>query len=458
MTAWPQAFSQRMRRLLGEEYAAFAAAAALPPRAGLRANRLKMSPARLREWLDGALSPAPFADDGFYLTASRRAGTDPLHHAGAYYRQEPSAMAAVTALAPLPGERVLDMCAAPGGKSTQIAAALGGEGLLWANEVVRARVPALRQNLVRCGVRNALITSLSAGALAAAHPAAFDAVLCDAPCSGEGMFGKEEAALTQWSEAYVAACARRQREILHAAAATVRPGGRLLYSTCTFAPEENEGVAAWFLNTHPDFAPGDLSALPFGRPAFDAAGLTAFGVERGFPPAAGRRILPQDGGAGHFLALFVRAGDAPAALSPAPPFARDPNAAAARALYESLMAAPPRGTFVTIGETVRLLPPEMPATVLPVVAAGVTAARVCRNRLEPDHDLFAAASSADCRQCLCLPPDDPALAAFLRGEPLTCDAALSGWTAVAVDGAVTGFGKAVNGTLKNHYPKGLRNV
>lgn len=364
-------------------------------------------------------------------------------------------MAAVTALSPRPGERVLDTCAAPGGKSTQIAAALAGEGLLWANEFVRGRVAPLRENLVRCGVRNAVVTSLAVDALADALPGAFDAVLCDAPCSGEGMFRKEPEALAGWSMDNVTLCAARQKEILDAAARTVRPGGRLLYSTCTFAPEENEGVAAWFLSTHPDFRPGDLSALPFGRPAFADAALAPFALTGGFPPAAGRRILPGDGGEGHFLALFYRDGDAPAAVSPyIPP--RNPHADAARALYEELFKAPPAGTLVTFGDTVRLLPPMLPRTSLPLIAAGVAVATVCKNRLEPAHGVFAAATAADCRRLIALAPDDPALTAFLRGEPIACDPALAGWTAVAADDAVVGFGKAVNGTLKNRYPKGLR--
>lgn len=456
--SWPQEFEQRMRTLLGAEYDAFAAAAAQTPcHAGIRANPLKMAPERLWALLGDEVSPAPFAPHGAYLLSGRRAGVDPLHHAGAYYRQEPSAMAAVTALAPQAGERVLDACAAPGGKSTQIAAALAGRGLLWTNEFVRGRVPPLRENLVRCGVRHAVVTSLAVEALAEALPEAFDAVLCDAPCSGEGMFRKEPEALAQWSVDNVRLCAARQKEILSAAAQTVRSGGRLLYSTCTFAPEENEGVAAWFLQTHPEFEAGDLTALPFGRPAFEGAALAAFDVAEGFPAAAGRRILPTDGGEGHFLALFHRRGDAPPAAAPAV-WPTDKHAAAARALYEELFVAPPRGTFVTYGDTVRLLPEELPATRLPLVAAGVAVAQVCKNRLEPAHGAFAAATAADCRQCVRLTPQDDRLTAFLRGEPIPCEDTLSGWTALAVDEAVIGFGKAVRGTLKNHYPKNLRLV
>ncbi len=445
---FPAAFERRMQALLADGWPAFVRAfSEEPPRRGVRANPLKLAPDRLQTLFGDTLTPTPFSPLGFYLAGERRAGADPLHHAGAYYVQEPSAMSAVTALAPRPGERVLDLCAAPGGKSTQIAAALGGQGLLWCNEYVRARAGALMQNLERCGVTNAAVSSMDTAPLCEALAGCFDAVLCDAPCSGEGMFRKEPAALEQWSEENVALCAARQREILSAAAQAVRPGGRLLYSTCTFAPEENEQNAAWFLATHPDFVPGDLSALPFGRPAFDIAA---------FPPSAGRRILPGDGGEGHFLALFCRVGDAPAAGASYQPKKPDPHAAEAAALWESLFTAPPQGTFLTVGDTVRLLPPAWLQNAPHVLAAGVAVAAVCKNRLEPAHGVFAAARAADCRRVIRLAPDDPALLAFLRGEPIPCDPALAGWTAVAADEACVGFGKAVNGTLKNHYPKGLR--
>jgi len=351
-------------------------------------------------------------------------------------------------LAPARGERVLDLCAAPGGKSTQIAAALAGEGLLWCNEYVRARATPLMQNLERCGVTNAVVTSLDTAQLADHLPAAFDAVLCDAPCSGEGMFRKEPEALAQWSVENVELCAARQRTILDAAAKTVRAGGRLLYSTCTFAPEENEQNAAWFLATHPDFEAGDLSALPFGQPAFSVA--------EGFPAAAGRRILPQHGGEGHFLALFRRKGAEAPSFSPFIPPKKDPYAAEAAALYRAVFADEPQGTFVTVGDTVRLLPPALPDTALHLLSAGVAVAEVCKNRLEPAHSIFAAKQAAQCRSVISLPPDSPALAAFLHGEAISCDEALSGWTAVAVGNAVVGFGKAVKGILKNRYPKGLR--
>lgn len=456
----PELFKARMRRLLGGAYARFLAGYDAPPRRGLRVNTLKCGAGSLRALLPLSLEPVPWCPDGFSFEGEWKAGADPLHHAGAYYMQEPSAMTAAAALAPRPGERILDLCAAPGGKSTQIAAALRGEGLLWSNEVVRPRAQILAQNLERCGVRNAVLSSCGVEALCAGLPGWFDGVLVDAPCSGEGMFRKEPEALSGWSVDNIRLCAARQREILRAAAGAVRPGGRLAYSTCTFAPEENEGIAAWFLREFPEFS---LEEIPvgFGVPGLPWEAVSPFvpDVEGGgLPLARCRRIFPGQGGEGHFVALFRRAADAPGAPSPhAYAYALD---AAVRMETEKLLASclsvPPWGEPAAAGGQIRLLPPGLPELKgLGVLSAGTAAADICRNRLEPCHALFLAARREDCAQCLDLPLGDPRLAAFLRGEEIEAGG-LQGWTAVAAAGVTAGFGKASGGRLKNRYPKGLR--
>ena len=454
----PAAFCRRMERLLGADCKRFFESYATPLRRGVRVNLLKTDKERFLSLFPLPLVPSPFATDGFYLDAPHKAGGDPLFHAGAYYMQEPSASAAVTVLSPQAGERILDLCAAPGGKSTQIAAALGGTGLLWSNEYVRARAHILGQNAERCGVRNAVLSSSDAETLARGLPAFFDAVLVDAPCSGEGMFRKEPAALSEWSEDNVAHCAARQRDILDAAAKTVKAGGRLVYSTCTFAPEENECTAAWFLETHPDFEPLPI-AVSFGEAGFAFDRVAAFDkTVRGarYDAAACRRILPWHGGEGHFIAAFRRT-DAPPTV-PAPfVYPKDKNADAAAALFCDCFAGEMYGVPLTVGDTVRLLPAGLPAfSGLPVLSAGVALAAVCKNRLEPCHAVFAAARAAECRRLLSLPPADARLAAFLHGEELQTDGA-AGFTAVAVAGISVGFGKCAGGRLKNRYPKGLRN-
>lgn len=457
----PEEFRRRMRALLGEDYGAFEAAYREPLRRGLRVNTLKCGREQLLSAMGKPMSPVPFAADGFYLQGEHRAGADPLHHAGAYYMQEPSAMAAVTVLRPRPGERILDLCAAPGGKSTQIAAAMAGKGILWANEYVRSRARVLAQNIERCGVRNAAVSSADAGALCGALSGWFDAVLVDAPCSGEGMFRKEPAALEQWGMDNISLCAARQTQLLDAAALAVRPGGRLVYSTCTFAPEENELQVMRFLNDHPDFVPEECGAA-FGRPGLPPERL--YGFDDGkelvngarYTPDACRRIFPGDGGEGHFIALLRkrdgRESSVPEYVYPNNTFSKE-----IIKLYKECFRVAPYGVPCVVGGQVRLLPEGLPALQgLGVLTAGVAAAEICRGRLEPAHALFMAANSAaDCLSAVDLPPEDPRAAAFLRGMPIEAPG-LSGWSAAAVCGVVCGFGKASGGVLKNRYPKGLR--
>ena len=454
----PREFVRRMERLPGNLLPRLEEAYRQPLRRGLRINTLKAEPERLEALFSQALTPTPFSPLCRYLTAPLKAGSDPLHHAGAYYMQEPSAATAVTVLAPRPGEKILDLCAAPGGKSTQIAAALGHTGLLWCNEYVPARAKILRQNLERCGVRQAAVSNSDTARLAQALPGYFDAILVDAPCSGEGMFRKEPQALEAWSVDNIRLCAARQDGILDAAAQMLRPGGRLVYSTCTFAPEENELAVARFLLRHGEFSLEPIT-VDWGSPGFPADGLTAFGATPDMEAdlTGCRRIFPHQGGEGHFIARLRKAADAPGGCPPpyTPP-KQDPHREEARALYESCFTDAPEGSFVTVGDTVRLLPPVLPA--LPgtgTLAAGIAVAQVCKNRLEPCHAAFAAARSVHCRRLISFSPEDARLTAFLHGEELATDTE-NGFTAVAVADIPLGFGKCSGGRLKNRYPKGLR--
>ncbi len=458
----PLEFENRMRRLLGDCYGALEEWHVSPLTVrGLRANTLKCSAERLQALLPLDLSVVPFSALGFATEAVFQAGRDPLHHAGAYYMQEPSAMSAVTLLAPQAGERVLDLCAAPGGKSTQIAAALGGTGLLWANEYVPARARVLAQNIERCGVRNAAVSVGDTARLATALPQYFDAVLADVPCSGEGMFRKEPEALSGWSEDNVRLCAARSEDILHNAAACVRPGGRLVVSTCTFAPEENEWAIVRFLHAHPDFTL-EKANLPFGEEGFDADTVAPFGdaellpFARTVPLHYTRRIFPWHGGEGHFLALLRREGCGEGACAPTVKAKADP---AAEALYASCFTDVPNGTFFRTGDTVRLLPPDLPeARGVHLLCAGVAVGEITggrTERLEPCHAVFQSAATQHCRRVVDLPYTDARLSAFLRGEEIAVECE-NGFSAVAVEGITCGFGKVSNGRLKNRYPKGLR--
>ena len=296
----PNGFEEKMQALLGPEYEAFLQALDGPRHVGLRRNpRKPLEP----QDLDFGLSPVPWEPLGHTYDPSCRPGLDPRHEAGGFYLQEPSAMAPVALLDPQPGERILDLCAAPGGKSTQIAGRLMGSGLLVCNEIHPKRAKILSSNLERLGIENALVLNEHPQSLAARFAGFFDRVLVDAPCSGEGLFRKHDEAVTDWSAETVAMCARRQQEILQSAACMLRPGGRLVYSTCTFSPEEDEGTVALFLERHPDFfvEPQDTPWFAPGRPEWVPGGRAEL--------AGTVRLWPHKlAGEGHFAAVLRKEG------------------------------------------------------------------------------------------------------------------------------------------------------
>ena len=424
----PAAYLARMRAQLGAEgYAAYLAAMALAPRRALRVNTLKSAPEELSQLLGAPLARCEGAADGFFLPEGVQPGRHPAHLAGLFYMQEPSAQTPAQLLDVRPGEAALDLCAAPGGKAGQLAAALQNDGLLVANEVSPARAAVLRRTLERLGARCAVVTAMRPDALCAALPGAFDAVLVDAPCSGEGMFRRETQAVRDWSEAAVAACAARQRAILDSAAAALRPGGRLVYSTCTFSPEENEETVAHFLRAHPDFSPVTM-----------------------------RRLYPHTSpGEGQFAALLVRGGGGAAQAVP-PPSGRTPPPAFAAFCRAALAAAPDAPARLLPDGRVFLLPRRLPPHMerLRVLAAGVEAGEIKNGRFVPAHALFLAYEKPMFR--LAVELDGAPLAAFLAGEALPCAAPGAGYAAVCWRGHPLGFGKLAGGMLKNHLPKGLR--
>ena len=459
----PILFLQRMKQLLGEEADRFVQTENQAPVRGLRVNTLKCNVQAVEQAFGDCLKKVPFCANGFELCdAEFRPSTDPLHHAGAYYMQEPSAMSAVTALSPQAGEWILDTCAAPGGKSTQIAAALGGTGLLWCNEFVAGRAKILQQNLERCGVTNAVVSNSDVPSLCDGFEGAFDAVLVDAPCSGEGMFRKEPEALSQWSMDNICLCADRQQTILDAAATAVREGGRLVYSTCTFAPEENECQIGRFLLTHPDFELDDLSEEPYGQAGFAGDVLLPFCSDSRIatlPLDRTRRVFPWQRGEGHFVARLRRKGNAAPTRSQHrfEPISKELIQAFTE-LENQCFAYPSNGMLQVFGQTVRVLPRDLPdLRGKRVLSAGIAAADICKNRLEPTHAWYMSQSENGFTQALHLPRNSPEIAAFLRGESIAEDEFCS-WTAVLVDDVVCGFGKASGGVLKNRYPKGLRNL
>lgn len=454
---FPAAFIARMGNLLGDELEPFLAALADPP-TGLRVNTLRLSPERFRAISPFELIPLAFLVEGFRLAGETRAGKHPYHAAGLYYLQDPAAMAVAALLDPRPGERVLDLAAAPGGKATHIAARLGGEGMLLANDVHAGRARELAGNLERCGVRNAVVTAESAERLAERFAGWFDRVLVDAPCSGEAMFHKSEAAREEWSAAAVEGCARRQGELLPLAARMVRPGGLLLYSTCTFSPEEDEAVIARFLlEEEGAFELVELAGIPGalpGRAEWVAPELARPELSRT------RRLWPHRvPGAGHFVAALRRtAGMEGRPLRPG----REPGVPSmVRQLLDTFrrehLAAEGEGEgrLVLQGSELYQLPEGAPPLDgLRVLRSGLWLGTVEKNRLEPSHSLALALEPDAVQRSLDLTAESAEVRAYLGGQTLQ-HAGEKGWVLVTVDGFPLGWGKRVGSTVKNHYPKGL---
>ncbi|HEX2938537.1 MAG TPA: RsmF rRNA methyltransferase first C-terminal domain-containing protein [Ruminiclostridium sp.] len=453
MTALPAAFLERMKSLPGFDFDSFIKAYEEPPFRGLRVNTLKCGVERFLNISPFQLSKVPFAEEGFYV-GTEASGRHPLHHAGAFYFQEPSAMTAVTALDVKPGMRVLDLCAAPGGKSTQAAATLRGEGFILCNEVVPSRASILLSNIERCGVRNAAVTSEKTDKLCSRLEGFFDRVLVDAPCSGEGMFRRDPDAALEWNPDSPAACAKRQAGILHDASKAVAPGGILVYSTCTFSPDENEGVVDAFLKTHNNFVVEDIKE-DFGRCAFPEWAGASKAVK------SARRVFPFDGGEGHFAAKMRRIdGILPTSLKEANKKIDKTYLKLFMDFFKSQFSEELYGELHEAGGRIFILPREMPdLSGINLLRAGVFAGNIKGSRFEPSHALYMAAKSEYCNNSAEYALDDVDLERYLHGEEITAPQnCQKGYAAVKADGFVTGFGKVSNGVLKNHYPKGLRNL
>ena len=426
----PEAFLKRMQAQLGPEYEAFLNSLERPRAVALRFNPLKGGIPSL----PFVGEPVPWERSGFYYDPEARPGLHVYHEAGVYYLQEASAMAPVALLDPQPGEKVCDLCAAPGGKTTQIAGRMLGRGFLLCNEINPKRAKILSRNIERMAVPNALVTNEHPENLARRFSGFFDRVLVDAPCSGEGMFRKEEAAVTDWSEETVAMCARRQGEILHSAAKLVRPGGILVYSTCTFAPEEDEGAVAAFLAAHPEFSPKPVEA-PWFAPGEN-------GSFRMWP----HKLL----GEGHFAAV-LRKSEGKAEEIPAENGEKLPKQW--ETFAKELGITLPHGKAVNFGQSLFWAPEELPNIQrLKVLRPGLELGTVKKDRFEPAHALALWLKS--CANVQDYAADSDEIKAYLHGDVVP--SRVKGWCLVRADGYAIGWGKGDGTVLKNHYPKGLR--
>ena len=475
----PIEFEKKMKAFLGNEWDDFLYSYDNNRFQALRFNTLKVQSQEERMRILKVLGISSdkrvsWANEAYYFDENVRPGKHPYHEMGLYYIQEPSAMSAAALLAPKPGMRVLDLCAAPGGKSTQLATYLGDSGLLVSNEINTQRSRILSQNIERMGIKNAIVTNEDSFVLASHFPGFFNAIQVDAPCSGEGMFRKLPEAIEQWSMENVAICAARQKEILDNAAVMLKPGGVIVYSTCTFSKEENEDVIEYFLERHPDF--------------------TLEEMERFWPHKVD--------GEGHFVAKLVRRGSVnefdagydvcedscnkveDTGLKADRKTKKNKNSKNRKnetkpaltkenmkllsefldeTISEDVAAWIKNSRLVMFGEQLYRLPDmEVDIKGLKVQRAGLHIGEFKKQRFEPSHSLALALKLNDAKNVVKLTCDNPQTIGFFNGQSviLSDEQAVEckkGWALVCVDGYTAGWGK-VNGTqVKNHYPKGLRN-
>ena len=475
----PIEFEKKMKAFLGNEWDDFLYSYDNNRFQALRFNTLKVQSPEERMLILKVLGISSdkrvsWANEAYYFDENVRPGKHPYHEMGLYYIQEPSAMSAAALLAPKPGMRVLDLCAAPGGKSTQLATYLGDSGLLVSNEINTQRSRILSQNIERMGIKNAIVTNEDSFVLASHFPGFFNAIQVDAPCSGEGMFRKLPEAIEQWSMENVAICAARQKEILDNAAVMLKPGGVIVYSTCTFSKEENEDVIEYFLERHPDF--------------------TLEEMERFWPHKVD--------GEGHFVAKLVRRGSVnelgadydvcedscnkveDTGLKADRKTKKNKNSKNRKnetkpaltkenmklltefldeTISEDMAAWIKNSRLVMFGEQLYRLPDmEVDIKGLKVQRAGLHIGEFKKQRCEPSHSLALALKLSEAKNVVKLTWDDPQTTGFFNGQSVMLSdeqtaECKKGWALVCVDGYTAGWGK-VNGTqVKNHYPKGLRN-
>lgn len=457
----PIEFEKKMKAFLGDEWDDFLYSYDNNRFQALRFNTLKVQSPEERMRILKTLKissdkKVSWANEAYYFDENVRPGKHPYHEMGLYYIQEPSAMSAAALLAPKPGMRVLDLCAAPGGKSTQLATYLGDSGLLVSNEINTQRSRILSQNIERMGIKNAIVTNEDSFVLASHFPGFFNAIQVDAPCSGEGMFRKLPEAIEQWSMENVAICAARQKEILDNAAVMLEPGGTIVYSTCTFSKEENEDVIEYFLERHPDFILEEM--------------------ERFWPHKVD--------GEGHFVAKLVRRGSVDTDLKADRKTKRNKNSKNRKnetkpaltkenmkllsefldeTISEDMAAWIKNSRLVMFGEQLYRLPDmEVDIKGLKVQRAGLHIGEFKKQRFEPSHSLALALKISEAKNVVKLTWDDPQTTGFFNGQSVMLSdeqtaECKKGWALVCVDGYPAGWGKVNGAQVKNHYPKGLRN-
>ncbi|WP_286947020.1 RsmF rRNA methyltransferase first C-terminal domain-containing protein [Acetobacterium sp. UBA5834] len=459
----PEAFKEKMKNLMGASYQSLLDSYDQPESKGIRTNTLKLTPDELANKLPFKTQSVNWCKDGFYIDHTVRPGKNPYYYAGLYYVQEPTAMAAVEVLDPQPGDWVLDLCAAPGGKSTQIGARLQGVGVLVANELVNSRAGVLSTNIERMGITNALVTNEFPERLVDSFYERFDKILVDAPCSGEGMFRKDPGALADWSLERVDRCRGKQEKILESAHRLLKPGGVLVYSTCTFSPEENEQMIEAFIEKYP------YEVETVELPGITDHGQVAWTRKQQQAIAKTLRIMPMTvKGEGHFIArlkklpglaenLDIKQGYAKSRLKKATRMELQDYSDFAKNNLDPEFYQKIADRLYLLGEHLYAIPTgillERIAN-LKLLRPGLHLGTFKKNRFEPSYALAMALDLSQARNS-CNLNDEELAYQYLKGEALNRKAP-KGWVLIGYNGYPLGFGKASEGLIKNHYPKGLR--
>lgn len=451
----PTEFVEKMTRLLNEDAHPFFESYQEPKSIGLRLNPLKVEKSWFEDHFPYPLAAIPHCSNGYRIEQSdAEPGKYPLHFTGAYYIQEPSAMLPAELLNPNKGDRVLDLCAAPGGKSTQLASMMENEGLLISNEIHPKRAKALSENIERFGLRNTVVTNETPERLANSFEHFFDKILVDAPCSGEGMFRKDEEAIRFWSEDHVIQCSITQKSILSHAYQMLRPGGELVYSTCTFSPEENEQVIEWFINEYTDMSIVDVHPIrgtSKGRVDWTQHLTTALEKSVRLWPHLMR-------GEGHFVVKLKKEDrtDWSSNVKFERGNVKEKDLKDYRTFEQKTLTRKLEGMFYLHKDHLFLLPDHCPSfDSLKVIRKGLHVGQFKKNRFEPSHHLALYLSKEDVQSSYTMRATENEWKKYMRGETLSSGED-RGWTLLFIDGLSIGWGKESKGTMKNFYPKGLR--
>lgn len=455
----PDNFINEIKSLLKDEYIEFLKSYEKKYNCGLRVNTLKINPSEFMKRTPFEIKPVPWLGNGFYYDEKDQPAKHPYYYAGLYYIQEPSAMTPASLLPVVPGDRVLDLCAAPGGKSTELAAKLQGNGVLVANDISNSRAKALLKNIELSGVRNAIVSSEAPDTLFKVFEGYFDKILVDAPCSGEGMFRKNPSMIQNWEQCGPAYYHELQKEILTLAVKMLRPGGFLLYSTCTFSVLENEGTVKNILETFSDIhvvpATQKLSEYQFSSGVLDLAG--------GYPELLNAvRLWPHKiKGEGHFAALLrkdeVNNGNIASDIS----FCQQKKleiSVEAREFLEKIDLPMPEERLLVIEGRIYLLPCLIPKlSGLRLLRSGLLLGEMKKKRFEPSQALANALKQTDYDNIYNMEVGHPDVIRYLKCEsiqvPNTC---LDGWLLICVDGFPLGWGKKAKNSFKNKYQAGWR--